>query len=229
MKATYSSKDRPIRVRGWLPFAVLALGAIALALKWDSIPDRWAIHWGISGRPDGWATKTVVGVFLPLAFGAFICGFLEAIGLILRATSKARGGLSPEVALKIAGLTIDFLRLIQIALSLVFAYIGIALPLSPPESPLRLVWFVFAAVGIAIVVGMIRLWRGVLDLKKAGHEGLEGYNGIIYKNPNDPRLWVPKISGLGYTLNFAHPWAWPIMVAILAIPVLVVIALVVRL
>jgi uncharacterized membrane protein len=70
---------------------------------------------------------------------------------------------------------------------------------------------------------MVRLARGVRELKQAGHTGLEGYNGIIYKNPDDPRLWVPKISGLGYTLNFAHRWAWPIMIAFLAIPLAVVV------
>jgi uncharacterized membrane protein len=71
---------------------------------------------------------------------------------------------------------------------------------------------------VAIVIGMIRLQRGVSELKSAGHKGLEGYYGVIYRNPNDARLWVPKLAGVGYTLNFAHPWAWPVMIAILAVP-----------
>lgn len=224
-------EERPARGSLWLPalpFIILLIGAIILVLKWDSIPNRWPIHWGFNGRPDGWSNRTIIGAFLPFGAGALVCGFLEAIALIIRATSRAGNSLSPEAARKIAGLTTDFVRFVEIAISLVFVYVGVALPLSPPENPFRLGWFVLVVIAGAIVVGMVRLWKGVRALKEAGHTGLEGYNGIIYNNPNDPRLWVPKISGLGYTLNFAHPWAWPILIAMLATPLLVVFALLVR-
>lgn len=211
-----------------LPFVILLIGAIVLALKWDSIPESWPIHWGIKGQADGWSNKTLTGVFFPFAAGALICGFLEGLAFIVRANANARTRLSPEAAATIARLTADFVRLIEIAISIVFVYIGVALPLSPPARAFRLGWFVFAVIIGAMVIGMVRLKKGVQALKQAGHPGLEGYNGIIYKNPGDSRLWVPKISGLGYTLNFAHPWAWPILIAMLAIPVLVVFALVVR-
>lgn len=102
-----------------LPFVILLIGAIVLAIKWDSIPDRWPIHWGVNGRPDGWANKTLIGVFLPFAAGALMCGFLEALALIVRATAKARTHLSPEAARAVAGLTADFVRLIEIAISVV--------------------------------------------------------------------------------------------------------------
>jgi uncharacterized membrane protein len=231
---TTSSNDSPKSpARGslWLavlPFVILLIGAIVLALKWDSIPERWPIHWGIKGQPDGWANKTLIGVFFPFAAGALICGFLEGFALVVRATADARTPLSPEAASTIARLTADFVRLIEIAISIVFVYIGLALPLSPPARAFRLGFFVLPVIIGAMVIGMVRLRKGVHALKQAGHAGLEGYNGIIYKNPDDGRLWVPKISGLGYTLNFAHPWAWPVLIAIVAIPLLVVFALVVR-
>jgi uncharacterized membrane protein len=117
---------------------------------------------------------------------------------------------------------------IEIAVSLVFVYMGIALPLSPPAAGFRVGWLALVLIPGAVVVGMVRLRKGVRALKEAGHSGLEGYNGIIYKNPSDARLWVPKISGLGYTLNFAHPWAWPILLAFLVLPILGVILLVIR-
>jgi uncharacterized membrane protein len=225
------SPESPGRGSLWLaalPFLILLMGAIFLALKWDTIPDRWPIHWGIKGQADGWANKTLLGVFFPLAAGALICVFLEGLALIVRATANAGTRLSPEAAATIARLTADFVRLIEIAISIVFVYVGVALPLSPPARAFRLGWLVLAVIIGAIVIGMVRLRKGVQALKQAGHPGLEGYNGIIYKNPDDPRLWVPKISGLGYTLNFAHPWAWPILIAIVAIPLVVVFALVVR-
>jgi uncharacterized membrane protein len=31
---------------------------------------------------------------------------------------------------------------------------------------------------------------------------------FLYFNPDDPRLFVPKRTGLGYTINMARPIAW---------------------
>ena len=42
--------------------------------------------------------------------------------------------------------------------------------------------------------------------------------GAFYVNPDDPALWVPKRSGLGYTLNFAHPASWPLLILLTAGP-----------
>jgi len=39
---------------------------------------------------------------------------------------------------------------------------------------------------------------------------------IFYYNPADPRLFVPKRTGLPVTLNFARPAAWLLMGVILA-------------
>ena len=43
--------------------------------------------------------------------------------------------------------------------------------------------------------------------------------GSIYYNAADPALVVEKRDGPGYTLNFANPLAWPILVLIVLITV----------
>ena len=228
--STYSGPQVPSRGSSWIratPFLILLLSAVVLALKWGKIPDRWPIHWGFHGQPDGWATRTILGVFLPVIAGALLCGFLEALGWMIKTTGTSRRGLSQQAAAAIADLTVDFVRLLEIALAIVFASMGVALPLAGPIRPVGLVLFAIAVVFAAMAFGMVRISRGVRELKQAGHTGLEGYNGVIYKNADDPRLWVPKISGLGYTLNFAHQWAWPIMIAFLAIPLLIVLIVIV--
>jgi uncharacterized membrane protein len=59
-------------------------------------------------------------------------------------------------------------------------------------------------------------------MRRSGHAAkVEGYHALYYSNANDPRLWVTKLSGIGLTINFAHRWAWPIMVLLLALPVAV--------
>ncbi len=39
--------------------------------------------------------------------------------------------------------------------------------------------------------------------------------GFFYFNPADPRVFVPKATGLGMTLNFAHPISWAFLAGII--------------
>lgn len=47
---------------------------------------------------------------------------------------------------------------------------------------------------------------------------------IFYYNPSNPRLFVPKKTGLPFTLNFARPMAWVLSAGILAVLLIAVIA-----
>jgi uncharacterized membrane protein len=40
---------------------------------------------------------------------------------------------------------------------------------------------------------------------------------IFYYNPDEPRLFVPKHTGIPFTLNFAKPVAWVIIGTIVAL------------
>src|SRR5438067_2442151 len=63
----------------WLPFVILLTTAVVLWLMWDRVPERWPIHYGLNGQPNGWAAKTPFGVFLPVGFGLLMCGFFELL------------------------------------------------------------------------------------------------------------------------------------------------------
>ena len=41
--------------------------------------------------------------------------------------------------------------------------------------------------------------------------------GVFYDAPRDPRVWVPKRWGLGWTLNFAHRASWWWVLAIVGL------------
>ena len=45
--------------------------------------------------------------------------------------------------------------------------------------------------------------------------------GVFYFDKNDPRLWAPKRTNLGWTLNFAHNASWFVLTG-LALAVAVV-------
>jgi len=45
--------------------------------------------------------------------------------------------------------------------------------------------------------------------------------GLLYFNPKDPSLFVPKRMGVGWTLNFGHPVSYLLLLAIILIPLIV--------
>jgi len=46
---------------------------------------------------------------------------------------------------------------------------------------------------------------------------------ILYRDPRDKRIFVPKKGG-GLALNFGHPVAWWILVSTTIIPLIIVVA-----
>jgi uncharacterized membrane protein len=39
---------------------------------------------------------------------------------------------------------------------------------------------------------------------------------VLYYNPENPKLFVPKLTGIPFTLNFARPMAWVMTAPIIA-------------
>jgi len=195
----------------WLPPLILGAAAAVLALLWDDLPTRWVVHWGLGGRPDGWATKSPLGVFGPLVLGAAILAMLEIMAQIL--TRKA-----PEQAPTV----IPPLRMIATSLSLVFAASAVWLPLLQPSSPWSFIVFTVIVMGAGLTASMIASARAFKRMS-VGRAPAEGYHGLIYKNPKDERLWVPKRFGWGWTLNFAHPGALPTLLLLLSPAILILI------
>ncbi len=53
-------------------------------------------------------------------------------------------------------------------------------------------------------------WRNIVPNESAHWHGY-----IFYKNPDDPRYFLPKRTGLGWTINFAHLGAIVMLLLIL--------------
>ncbi len=194
-----------------LPPLILGAAAALLGLLWEDLPARWAVHWGLGGHPDGWATKTPLGVFGPLLLGAAIFAIFEIMAQVMK--RKA-----PEQA----AVAIPPLHIIATALSLVFAASAVWLPLLQPSSPWSFIVFTVIVMGAGLTASMISSARAFKRMG-AGRAPAEGYRGLIYKNPNDERLWVPKRYGWGWTINFAHPAGLPTLLLLLSPAVLILI------
>lgn len=46
------------------------------------------------------------------------------------------------------------------------------------------------------------------------------YGGVFYNNPDDPALFVPKRFGFGWTMNFGHPQAKVVLIALMLLVLL---------
>jgi len=200
----------------WVSLGVLAAAGVLLAVFWGDVPDRWITHWGGHG-PDGWATKTVANAALPLVLGLAVWLLLEAIALF-----TARRGSNAGIPRELNAVYAAVLRAVGFALSLLFAALTLSLPLLRPRSSLPI------AIGFPLVIGVVgglaMIWaaRETRRLRASGMALPHGYHGVFYSNPRDTRLWVPKISGVGWTINFAHRFAWPVMIALLGVPLAIV-------
>jgi uncharacterized membrane protein len=206
----------------WAPLVSLSAAAAYLAARYDDIPPTWVVHWDLAGTPNGSMTRTIPGVFGLLIVGLFVWVALEIVGGVL----LARG--APEL-LPVREANVRALRLISAAMALLFSLLAISLPLGPHVGPGVIVPCALALIVVPMVMGGIGMKRALRIVRARGYgDAVEGYRGLHYSNAKDTRLWVPKIGGNGYTINFAHPWAWPVMALLVALPIALTVVLVVN-
>lgn len=50
----------------WIEIMLLVAPFAALAVLWPDLPERIPTHWGLSGQVDGWSSRAVGGLLLPV-------------------------------------------------------------------------------------------------------------------------------------------------------------------
>jgi len=224
---------------GWIaqigPFAILAGTGAYLYFRWDAIPARFPVHWGISGQPDGWSVRTPLGVCTPLLLAAIIVFGISITSYVLRHYARAlpAPGSRPtaeDFPTKVA----IFLLIIEFFLATVFSLVAL-LPLlgnwpmlivTIATFPMILVLIAWLAKGRVPHEGGHQLSTG--PGLSIGEGTLDKYwkLGIFYFNPDDAALFVERRFALGYTVNFAHRAAWLLLGLLLAVPIAVALLLV---
>jgi uncharacterized membrane protein len=217
---------------GWTlqagPFAALAGAAVYLRWRWAELPERFPIHWGFDGRPNGWANRNPAGVFGPLLIAAVVAGSMALFGSLLRRDRRTRGAeaagaaerrfrravlwslLATEYLLVLVSIQVSLLPLVAAAAG------GTAGP--PRIAPFVALILLFV---VTVTIVLARVGRGArleaaardraANPQPGGSPESRWKAGILYVNPDDPALFVPKRLGIGYTLNFAHPLSWLIL------------------
>jgi hypothetical protein len=203
----------------WISLGTLVAAGALLLLFWGDVPDRWAIHWGLGNRADGWATKSIGAALAPLVFGLCLWLLVELAAMWIGKGGVGAGPSFPPEMLAVQAATV---RAAGLAIALLTAGITLALPFVHPSSPIPIVAAALADFGLCLGGAMVWATRRIRRLRAAGVAIPDGYQGVFYRNPRDSRLWVPKVAGIGWTINFAHRLAWPVMIALVATPLAVV-------
>ncbi len=204
------------RLIAWSPWLVLVAGAALLSLAYPSLPLDWVVHYDVSGQPDAWIHKSWGAALFPLGLGAFICLVLEVVGRAVPV--RPPFALEESWRRRLQDWQQESLRLVACGVALAMVLMAAILPWV--HTPHLILLVVVGMVLTALVVPAVTLNRLMARMGQAGVLPA-GYRGLIYRNPEDPRLLVPRLTGGGTTLNLAHFKAWLLLLALLAVPALI--------
>ena len=213
---------------GWIlqlgPFAVLLAAAIYLHLHWEQIPDRFPVHWGLDGQPNGWSVRTPAGVYGPLllAFGVIAGISLMTYGILHHARVvriPGSGATKYDFAHRIG----FFLVAVEFFLAIIFSFAAF-LPLTGnPGIAFPLIFTVLILAATFPLAAWLNRGRAqqltsiaTTPGSSLGDGTLDKYwkMGVFYCNPDDAALFVEARFGVGYTINFGHSSAWIVMAVV---------------
>jgi uncharacterized membrane protein len=202
---------------------LIVLGTVAfLVFRYQALPDLLPVHFRRSGSPDGWQYRTLGRVLLPaLIQVALSLSFGAIAALLVSRSHDEHSADAPDVkAASAAAETVLLIGLIWVAFQ---AYTAFALVrmwttasrgLGTFYTVLELVGLVLT--GVIVVRGRVAVGRPEQRPFVAEHWRF----GQLYKNPDDPALFVPTRQGSHWTLNFGRPVAVVLLGVVLAIGVL---------
>ena len=181
----------PRWVRWAIPPLLIPLAGIAwLILRWNDIPLRY-------GHP--LVTRTPLHVFGFVIFAEGLATLL--VGMVL---AIWYGTLRPTFQSPMEKIPLAMAYL----LSLVFTATGLSPVANIPA------WLIASFVPLGVLSILVYIARHLGDPDDAPDTTPDEYWSLagVYRNPNDPSLFVRARIGYGYTFNLANPWAYRIAI-----------------
>jgi uncharacterized membrane protein len=222
---------------GWiaalLPIAFLAACGIYASQHWDQIPERFPIHWGINGEPNGWAHRSPASVYGMLAFGAALCLLIAMMNsMIVRSRRISATGDAAHTESRFRRVNAWGLLVTEYVAAITIGGVQLMAMLGNRPTGIPAIWVGITATVFVIVLLtlLFRMGQGGWRLASATNSGAPIGDrtpdscwkwGFFYVNPDDPAIMVEKRFGIGYTINFGHRIAWVIMAVLLIGPIIV--------
>jgi len=224
-------RPRPVSLPGgpllWAgPFVILAIAGAYIGLHWSEIPDRFPVHWGFDNRPDGWAIRSISGVYMQMGLGLLICLLMLLFNWQIARNSRGSTAMRK--------LTVRVLMVLAYCMAGLFGWLTVALPLghgAPSAASLGI-----TLGGLTVIVGAIVVYGmrakavpepadrptmaapSILGLSD-NTDDRNWIGGLFYFNPDDPAILIEKRIGIGYDLNFGNPRSWIFLGFVVLIPV----------
>ena len=238
------SKDEMLSSFLYLIPIIISVGVILLTANgYDQLPNRIPTHWGPEGKADAYSDKSWMAalglpislIILQLMFFA-INYFTKRSGIKINAANVTSSKLRQ---LRLRKYTSWFLIVVDVLISLLFALLQLNLIF---EHMMSGTFMVFLPIGFLVILLAGAIWLAVkvgsvdsdLDRmavmdKPSKVQGMDEdqywKGGLFYFNRNDPSVFIEKRFGIGYTINFANPIGYFILVLpiilILIIPFLI--------
>ena len=231
-------------VEAWVVLLTLASFGV-LGFFYPRLPSMLPVHWDAAGAADDWSRKSPASVFFLHALGVYlqVVFFVLKRDLVQAKMTLPATNTEEYLRGKERFLTAN-MRLIDLVRALIaglfFAVSWLTVVTSLPEfkrfEPV-VEAAVLSSVGVMLVGTGYFIWRMIainngLDelagegyVQRATEEEHWRHGGLTYYNPEDPALVVEKLTGVGYTLNFAHRAVRYRLLLMAGIPLFVVWAL----
>jgi uncharacterized membrane protein len=206
-----------MRVAVRLIVLIILSTAMFLVVRFPELPPLLPVHFRQSGVPNGWQYRTMTRVLMPVYVQLALAATLGGIGaLLLSRKHGAADQRSPDVrAAAAAAEAVTLIGLIWVAFQ---AYAAVALTSMWLRERGGLgEWYGYLQLLGIVLTGMVaaravaRLGRPLPRPYVAEHWWL----GQLYRNPDDPALFVPTRTGGRWTLNFGRPVAVLLLAAII--------------
>lgn len=234
MDLTIRSKQEMLPWYIFLLPVIVTFGLISYTtIQYGILPEQLPTHWGINGEVDAFTAKTPLSV-LSLPFILLIMQFMflginistKRSGIKLSATSMQASSLR-QLALR--KYTSWFMFLISMLITLLFSFLQLSTihPAIMSNAGMIAPPFIFLIVVLAgTVFFAVKVGRAdkietedtvgpITDLDEDSY----WRGGLVYFNKNDPSIFVEKRFGVGWTMNFANPIGYLILI----VPVILII------
>lgn len=210
---------------------VLLTAAIGLAL-YPAMPDMIPMHVDFSGNVISYVEKSAGSVFgFPLAMEAFMAlVFFGCHAMIVHSKRPTDPGAPATSALAYGMFARAQSVFLLVTGVLVSGGIGVGFMLSSAGivalgqmgTALMVVCalVLVGAIALSLVYGQngARLFRRMQGDDRLPDDDDERWKlGVFYANPDDASVFLPKRFGIGWTLNFARPAAWAVVLGLVAL------------
>lgn len=221
-----------------IPLILICLSAGMTAANYDLISDPIVMKTDLQGNPTSFADKTVWNVFLINLIQLVVLGVMLGGNAIIKYAKQQIDATKPEESIlrnvifrrRWSLFTIVTSVLISIMLCLI--QLDLVFHFSKPFLTILNLSIIGIVLLGSIILGLIT-GQGGSKIKLPGSPDSQPVQqgnvqddqywkaGIFYYNPNDASIFIEKRMGIGWSINFARPMGWVLLLLPLAIIILI--------